>query len=375
MNLFSLFRKQYYPLNTITISQNRLLANFEYLSGFSANLKIAPVLKSNAYGHGLIHVAKILDKKKPVFICVDSLYEAYELLKANIKSPILIMGYVRAENLKVKKLPFSYAVYDKDTASAINKYQPGAEVHIFVDSGMHREGVLVSELPELLLHLKTLRNIKVSGLMSHLGESEEPNKKSTLTQLKNFKLSLQLVNDANFFPKYIHLGNSSAILHFKEYAGFLGNVARSGIALYGIDPENRNKNLKPVLELKSYLSYIKPIKKDEKVGYSFTYKAAKDQVIGILPLGYHDGVDRRFSSNAVVKINGINCPIIGRISMNLTTIDITNIKNPKLGMEVIVYSRTPEDENSIYKLSQQINTIPYDLLVNLTTTTRREIID
>ena len=99
----SVFRKSYYPLNQITISKSRLLHNYSYLSGISKNLKIAPVLKSNAYGHGINNVAKILDRVGAPFFCVDSLYEAYELLKLKIKTPILIMGFVHPENLKVKK--------------------------------------------------------------------------------------------------------------------------------------------------------------------------------------------------------------------------------------------------------------------------------
>src|SRR6266516_2620701 len=109
MQFSSFFKKRYYPLNTIEISASALLENYRYLSRLAKDMVVAPVLKSNAYGHGLTPVAKVLDRISPSFFCVDSLYEAYDLLKNNIKTSILVMGYVNPDNLKVKKLPFSYA--------------------------------------------------------------------------------------------------------------------------------------------------------------------------------------------------------------------------------------------------------------------------
>lgn len=375
MRFLSLFRRSYSPLNKITISKNRLLNNFNYLSNVSKDISIAPVLKSNAYGHGLLNIAKIIDSQKAPFLCVDSLYEAYELIKENIKTPILIMGYVHPENLKVKRLPFSYAVYDKESAVAINKYQPSAKIHIFVDTGMHREGISINELPEFLRFLMTLKNLKIEGLMSHFAVSEEPKNIFTQKQIKNFKSAVKILNNEGIFPKWIHIGNSGAVLNYKEYEKEIGNVCRSGIALYGIDPEGRNNSLEPVLELKTILNQVKLMQKDEKAGYSFTFTAKKDMTIGILPLGYNDGIDRNLSNTGGVSINGIWCPIIGRVSMNLTTVDLSKLKDPLVGREVVVYSRNTKDQNSIYNLAEKINTIPYELLVNLTTTTKRFVID
>ncbi|HBQ50661.1 TPA: hypothetical protein DD690_01620, partial [Candidatus Daviesbacteria bacterium] len=128
----------YKTLNRIEISRKNLLENYRFLSAINRKIKIAPVLKSNGYGHGIIEVAQILDKVGAPFFCVDSLYEAYELYKAKIKTPVLIMGYTNPENLKIKKLLFSFAVFDLQTVEILNKYQPGCAVHIFVDTGMSR---------------------------------------------------------------------------------------------------------------------------------------------------------------------------------------------------------------------------------------------
>lgn len=374
MKIPSFLKKQYYPLNTVEISQKALLRNYSYLSNLAKDMQIAPVLKSNAYGHGLLQVAKILDQVSPPFFSVDSIYEAYELLKNHVKTKILIMGYVNPENLKVKKLPFSYVVYEKGLIEVISKYQPHAGVHIFVDTGMHREGIDVSALPALLAHIKKFNNIRVEGIMSHFAESERYESKNTQQQVRIFQVAQDLVRKAGFSPQWTHMGNSSASLHSSKYNGKIGNLVRAGIAMYGIDPKGKNTQLQPVLQFISTLAQIKDVRKGEKIGYSFTYTAKKEMRIGILPVGYYDGVDRRFSSMGFVQIRGTLCHILGRVSMNLTAIDVGNVKAPQIGERVIIFSSNRSDKNSVNNAAKMCETIPYDLLVRLASSTRRIVV-
>src|SRR5258708_2270824 len=367
----SFLRKHYHPLNTIEISQHALTANYQYLSNLS-RLKVAPVLRSNAYGNGLVLTAKILDQLNPPFFCVDSLYEAYELYKVGIKTKILIMGYVNPENLRTKKLPFSYAVYNQELVAAINKYQPHAGIHIFVDTGMHREGISIKELPEFISLVKQFKNINIEGLMSHFAAADKPTDPSTKKQTKEFEDAQEIVKSLGISTKWIHIAASSGLLHHTDYKN-IGNIARTGIVLYGIDPEGKNNNLKPVLQLSTTIAQIKTIQKGDKVGYDFIYTAQNDMQIGILPLGYFDGVDRRLTNKGFVKVNETFCPIIGRVSMNITTIDLSNIQNPQVGQSVTVFSNNPEDKNSISNAAKQCDTIPYDLLVHIASTTKRNI--
>jgi|SRR5579885_482547 len=371
MRLPLFLKKPYYPLNRIEISKEALLHNYQYLSCLASGIAVAPVLKSNAYGHGLVLVAKMLDDLGAPFFCVDSLYEAYELLKHKIKTPVLIMGYVNPQNLKVKKLPFSYAVYDREVVSAISKYQPHAAVHIFVDTGMHREGILLSQLPEFLSYIKSFGNLRVAGLMSHFAAADHSTNTFTKKQVENFAKAKEIVLSVGFSPKWFHISASGGLLNHETYRGCIGNLARAGISLYGIDPEGKDKNLQPALRLTTTLHLIKKIPKGEKIGYDFTYTAEKNMMIGILPLGYYDGADRRLSNKGFVSINDVFCPIIGRVSMNLTTIDITAVKNPQIGDKVIIYSSKPDDKNSIANSAKICGTIPYDLLVHLASSTRR----
>jgi alanine racemase len=370
-NLKKIFGRNYEPLNKIEISLSSLKHNYKYLSSIDKRIKVAPVLKSNAYGHGIELIAKALDKFNPPFFCVDSLYEAYKLLKTGIKTPILIMGYVDPKSLKTKKLPFSFAVYDYGVLLALNRYQPQAKIHIFVDTGMHREGVRIDELPKFLHSIISKTNLEIEGIMSHLAESESPKNASTKEQLRNFQKAISILKKSGINPKWIHIANSSAILNNKLYKAELGNMARTGIALYGIDTEGKDKNLKPTLTLKTRISQIKNLHKTEKAGYNFTFTAKENMQIAILPIGYFDGVDRRLSNKGFVLVNEKECPIIGRVSMNITIIDVSKIANTTVGQEVIVYSNNPENKNSIQNAAKLCNEPPYVLLGNLAYSTKR----
>jgi len=368
------FDTKYRSLNRIEISSDNLIHNYKILSNLDAGISVAPVLKSNAYGHGISIVGRVLDKLNPPFFCVDSIYEGYELLKAQVKSPILIMGYVNPENLKVKKLPFSYAIYDRDTLEAIHKYQPHAGIHIFVDTGMHREGVHVTELALLLEYVKATNGLKIDGLMSHFAAADTPGNPLTQNQADHFVEAQKMCEEFGIFPKWVHLAASSGLINHNKFKGKLGNMARVGDALYGIDPTDEFNLLKPVLSLCSTVVQVKPVRKSEKVGYDFTYTAQKDMNIGILPIGYNDGLDRRLSSKGSVYIKGQKCPIVGRISMNVTTVDVSLVPEVRVGDEVEVYSSESEKENSLSYAARTCGTIAYELMIHLNESIHRVVI-
>ncbi len=382
------FGRKFTPLNLITISRQRLIDNYHSLSSINPEIKVAPVLKSNGYGHGIKLVGEVLDKVGAPFLCVDSLYEAFQLSsKAGIKTPVLIMGYIHQKSLKVKKLPFSFAVYDLEHARVLNEYQKGAKVHFFVDTGMHREGITMEGLSEFLNQLKKLKNIEVEGLMSHLADSANPDSILTQMQLKNFQKAKKAVLDGGFNPRWFHLGGTYGLMN-KLTAGC--NLVRVGRAVYGISDKGEGErvkgkgiSLKPVLKHTSRIVQIKKIKKGEKVGYSGTFTAPKDMTIGILPLGYNDGVDRRLSNKGVVGVESdegdggqkiVFCPVIGLISMNVTTIDLSGVKNPVLDMEAVVFSDNAEDPNSVVKLSKKGDILPHEMLIHIAESTKRVVV-
>ncbi len=367
--------RNYSPLNLIEISEANLIHNYSYLNSLERNINIAPVLKSNSYGHDLVITGKIAEKLNPSFVCVDSLYEAYALTNARIATPILIMGKVDPTSLHTKKLPYSFTVFSRDEIDALSRYQPNAKIHVFVDTGMHREGIRIEDFKEFISFIQDQTTLIIDGLMSHLAMSDQPQNPMTQQQITIFQKAQEILKSFDIQPRWIHIANSSALINHKEYKDKLGNLARIGKAFYGYDPENEDRNLKPALSLKTHIGQIKKLKKGEEVGYDFTYIAMKDMTIAVLPIGYNDGVDRRLSNVGVVSIRNRYCPIIGRVSMNITTIDISDLKNPEIGDEVIIYSPEKKAKNSIINAAKTANTIAHEMLIHLNPSTKRIIVD
>lgn len=363
--LKNLFGSPYQNLNEIEISSKNLVENHKYLSELSS-LKIAPVLKSNAYGHGVIEVGKILKKLGTPFLCVDSLFEAYKLYE-EVKAQILIMGYTDPENLKIKKLPFSYCVFDLEFCKSLNKYQPGSKVHVFVDTGMGREGISVEDLENFILEVKKLKSLEIEGLMSHLASTEPDSLKN---QVGNFKTAVDTLKKLGIETKWRHISASYGLLEkdARKKIEEVSNLARVGIALYGAYPD---RNLRPVLRFITKIVQIKKLRKGDKVGYDGTFTAPSEMMLAILPAGYNDGVDRRLSNKGVASIDGRYCPIVGLVSMNLMTIDISSISKVFVGQEVVIYSDNPGDKNSIINSALLCKTIPYELLIHLNSFTKR----
>lgn len=369
LRIFERLRKPFTPLNLITISKDRLISNYENLSKINPKIKVAPVLKSNAYGHGIRLVGDILDKVGAPFLCVDSLYEAFQLQKTSApwqsKTKVLIMGYIHPKSLSVKKLPFSFAIYDLKHAQVLNEYQKAAKLHIFVDTGMHREGVDMEELPKFLKKLKKLNNIEIEGLMSHLADPEKPDSPLTKMQLANFQKARKIVLENGFKPKWFHLGGSYGLLN-RLIDGC--NMVRVGRAVYGIDWG------RPVLKHTSTIVQIKKIKKGDKVGYSGSFAADKDMTIGVLPLGYNDGIDRRLSNKGILMVGEVKCKVIGLISMNIATIDLTGVKQPFIGQEVVIFSDNHKDPNSVVNLSKKGKILPHEMLIHIAESTKRVVV-
>ena len=361
-------------VNTILLSRQNLLHNYSYLSSLNKAIRIAPVLKSNTYGYGLSEVAEILDTVKAPFFCVNSFYEAYALHKVQVKTPILIMGYVDQEDLKSGSYPFSYAAYNYSQLQTINAYQKNAGVHIFVDTGMHREGFRVHKLPLFLRNLKKYSGIKIEGIMSHFAMADQPDSPLTLQQLENFLKARNMIVANGVKPRWVHIGASAGLLVFAGRRGIdIGNIARVGKALYGIDPRGKNNNLRPILKMVTKIVQIKELEKGDTVGYDAMYTVTKPTTIAILPIGYYDGVDRRLSNTGVMLVDDTHCPIVGRVSMNITTIDISSVKDPRVGQEVIVYSDNEDDPNSIIRTAELCQTIPYDIVVGIPESVKRTV--
>lgn len=346
----------YHHLNTLTVFPEKLAHNFSVLSSLHHDINPVPVLKSNAYGHGMKIIAPLLHDYDVPFVCVDSLYEAYELKKYGYKKDILIMGYVDPRDIP-RRRNFIYAISDLDYATALIKHSSRVRLHLFLDTGMHREGIADINTDHADAVLTKIAP-RIEGVMSHF--STPDNRVVTETQIASFEEQLGILRKYRIYPRYTHIAASGGLLAAHTYREISGSIARCGLAFYGYgSPE-----LQPALRLTTHLIQIKNIKKGETVGYDGTFIAPHDMKIGVLPIGYHDGIDRRLSGVGVVMIRGQVCPIIGRVSMNITTIDLSSI-DAQEGDEVLIIDENRDSPVSLLRQSERANMIPYDMLVHL----------
>ncbi|MFA5838544.1 MAG: alanine racemase [Candidatus Paceibacterota bacterium] len=394
-----LFRKirqkrfNYKSLIDVLIYKDNLLNNLNEFKKLNSNVDIAPVLKSNAYGHGLIEIAKILDPirnktqtqvsaisngaspQNIPFLIVDSYYEAMILRNEEIKSKILIIGYSLEENIlnsKLKNVAFTIGSLEQ-LENLSKNLKTKTKFHIKFDTGMHRNGFLISEIEMAIEIIKSNQNIFIEGICSHFADADGDDSGYTIDQIEKWNEIVKIWKENFSETIYYHISATAGSM----FSGSINaNAMRLGIGLYGINVSLDDRlNLKPVLEMKSVISSIKEIKKGNKVGYNTTFTAEKDMKIANIPVGYYEGVDRRLSNNGFLKIKNKFCPIIGIVSMNITTIDVTDTEQVKIGDEVVIISSNSNDENSVTKIAKKCNTIPYEILVHIPERLKRIVAD
>lgn len=365
---------KYRPSVEVLISANNLIHNLREYQRQYPKLSFAPVLKSNAYGHGLVPVAQILDKEDIAFFVVDSLFEAMILRNEGVKSRILVIGYTSAENINSSKLSdvaFTITSLEhlQNIARAVTKEK---NFHLKIDTGMNRQGILQNQIAEAIKIIQGGKYINLEGICSHLADADNENDSFTKLQIGQWQSIVKIFKDK--FPeiKYYHLAASAGVF----YADYLeGNAVRLGLGLYGFNASPFVKlDLKPVLRIESIISSVKSVAAGESVGYGLTYKTAKPAKIATVPAGYFEGIDRRLSNKGFLKIGEYFCPIIGRVSMNITTIDVSAVPDVGLGDKVSIVSDNQDDKNSIANIADLAQTIPYEILVHIPPHLRRVVV-
>jgi alanine racemase len=401
------FRRTYQSLNRIEIDTKALKQNFHYVQNAHPEALVAPVLKSNAYGHGLQLVGKWASEElRPPFLCVDSLFEAYALEKSGVKTPILILGYTFPQNFSIRRklTHFHFPVYDLETLEMLNKHQPGANIHIKIDTGMHRLGILPNQVEDFIKALQQNKRLRVVGIYSHLSQADNPKKPSfTQQQIRTFKQVIRQFEKAGYAFAWKHISASAGALPTLMPSNKANpncvtdpefNLIRLGLSFYGYspfdysvsknvarrsspEPKHRTSNsepLQPALTLKTHIVQIKTIGQGSEIGYGGSFKAKKRMCIAILPIGYYDGMSRQLSNQGQVSLNGVLCDIVGRISMNMTMIDVSNIPTAKVGDQVMVISNQSQSPHNAHGIAGACKGISYEVLTNLSETTKRVLL-
>lgn len=342
------------------------LENYRYFrSKLSGETKLLVLVKANAYGHGAVQFASLMEEAGADYLAVAYPVEGFELRQAGIKSPIMVLtagtdSFEQIVNYGLEPgIPNMYSL--KVLCGVLEKRGvTDFPVHIKLDTGMHRLGFMTEEIPELMEFMKTCRSVRVKSVYSHLAASDDPSCDDfTLGQIDLFKKNADALSESLGYRPMFHVLNSAGIERFPQYQF---DMVRLGIGIYGVSaiPGNR---LAPVASFKCKVLQVKTLKpEDGTIGYGRHGKIAPDgTVIATIPVGYADGIDRHLSrGNGMFMINGHKVPTIGNICMDMCMLDVTGL-DVKVGDTVTIFGEDP----TITDLAEILGTIPYEILTSV----------
>ncbi|WP_415719530.1 alanine racemase [Maridesulfovibrio sp.] len=336
--------------------------------------RIMAVVKANAYGHGISNVAEALDAAGADYFAVARLDEAVCIREQGIKKPILILGYTPPEAAaELFRYNITQTVFSTDYALRLNEKARNCgkiNIHIKVDTGMGRLGLvhetLNGMLPENVVVIHQLPHLETEGIFTHFAASDDADKTSALSQLQKFKRILADLEQRSIRIPIRHAANSAAIIDLPE--SYL-DMVRPGIMLYGLYPSNgvhqKNAALKPAMQIKARIAQVKEVPAGFKISYGHTYTTHVPTKLATIPLGYADGYRRQLSSAGKVLVHGQQAPVVGRVCMDQSVIDVGKIKDVTAGDEVVIIGHQGEAELSAERLACELGTINYEIVSTL----------
>jgi alanine racemase len=342
---------------------------------------IMAVIKADAYGHGALPCAKAAVDLGVNYLGAGIIEEGIELRENGITEPILILGSIfpdEAEDLVRHDLATILCTPDLAQALAkeAEKQRKTVNVHIKVDTGMNRLGVLPENLLPLIKTISNLPALKLEALSTHFSSADDEDKSITTQQIELFQKTLTELQEAGVtMPPLTHLANTSALLRFPESRS---KMVRPGLILYGALPspvlnsvtqevcqKENLKNFQPVMQWKSKIILLKSVQKGQPLSYSRKHFTQKNSLIATLPIGYADGLHRNLSNNMEVLVKGKRAPQVGTICMDMILIDVTEVSDVNIGDEVVIFGKQGEEEILVEELAKKSNTIPYEILCNV----------
>ena len=336
-----------------------------------ASMSLAAVVKTDAYGHGAVPVARTVDGYVS-FYCVATAEEALNLRENGIVKPILLLGpHIGDEYEAVLASSVRPTVFTLRQAEAVSraavKLHLTAPVHIAVDTGMHRIGMAPAEASaELTEKIASLPGIRIEGLFTHLYRADEKDLSTAHLQIERFRSFRQMLSARGIVPAVTHAANSAGIM---ELLGTEFDMARAGITMYGIYPSDevdRTKlSLRPVMSLRSEISYVKEIGPGDEVSYGGTFRADRTMRIATVPTGYGDGYPRQLSSKGHVLIAGKKAPILGRVCMDQFMVDVSGIPEAEEGSRVTLLGSCGEESISADLLGELSGRFPYEFVCDI----------
>jgi alanine racemase len=353
----------------IEIDLNQFKNNLLHIKQMIGNNLLCLPVKANAYGLGLIPIAKAALQAKVDYLAIACVQEAIALRQEKIDIPILLLGTFFKE--QIEELIFNnveVTIASQAKAELLNEFckklNKKCKVHIEVDTGMGRTGMKPDTTLSFLKNIKSFPFLRIKGIYSHFANADIPNHISTYEQYDKFQTLLNNIENKNRL--IIHIANSGAI---ENYPDFLKStdMVRPGILCFG--HTSTHKKIKSCISLKSKISFFKVIKKGFKVSYGHTYTAQEDTRLVTVPIGYGDGYRRILSNKASVLIHGKRYNIVGNICMDQLMVDIKQ-DEAHVGDEVVLIGKQQNEEITLEEIAKLCNTIPYEILCNFTTSSR-----
>lgn len=371
----------------VEISKRALTQNVRaFRRHVGKNTAVMAVVKSNAYGHGLVEVATIADKEGAAWFGVDNIDEGIALRKNGITKPILLLGYTLNDRLaECVKHRLSFVVYNLETVDALKKLRlkplhrhaalgtRAAFVHIKIETGTTRQGVSGDDLRTLVRALKETPGVVIEGVSTHFANIEDTTDHSYAEgQLVRFNDALSLLREEGVDPPWKHAACSAATVLFPDT---YFNLVRLGVSMYGLwssketqaiaQTRSSSLQLKPVLTWKTVVAQVKRVKKGTPVSYGLTERVKRDSTLAVLPVGYWDGFDRSLSSVGEVLIKGHRCKVMGRVCMNMCVVDVTDVPNVRVEDEVVILGTQRGERVSAEDIASKVGTINYEIVTRI----------
>lgn len=365
----------------VEVNLSQLRTNYQvYRDALGHDVEIMAVIKADAYGHGDVHVARLLGDCGVKLFAVSNIDEAITLREAGVKGEILILGYTSTDHAQsLFDYSLTQALVSVEHAEALRAKGLRIKCQFAIDTGMNRIGLDADDSAWCADVIRRYAScLALNGLFTHLCVADTDAIESvefTRKQISKFKDVVKEVADLHL--PYCHCCNSAGGLAYLNLASKdvdVGKIVRLGIILYGLKPDISNElpaGIRPVLSWKSRLSLVKRVRKGETIGYGRTYRAESDRIIATVTTGYADGYSRRLSNRGIIMLKGCKAPIVGRVCMDQIMVDVTDIPDAKAGDEVVLLGCSGEVVYTADDMAKDLDTIGYEIVCGISKRVQR----
>ncbi|MDY6952694.1 MAG: alanine racemase [Thermodesulfobacteriota bacterium] len=341
--------------------------------------RILAVVKSDAYGHGMVPVARTLQAAGVDYLGVFEMEEGLSLRKAGITAPVLIMmGIMPEEVPAVVENRLTAAVFQREIAQGLSekslKQGRLTPVHVKVDTGMTRLGLPLPDLEPFLRSLIPLKGLLLEGIFTHFAISDQPQHPYTARQMDGFVKAVEISRKLGVCTEAVHVSNSGALL---EQSGLDFLMVRPGILLYGSPPGQAwaAGSFRPAMTFRSKVIQVRTVPTGTSISYGCTFRTPSQATIATVPVGYDDGLSRLLSNKGEALIHGTRVPVVGRVCMNLTMVDVTSVEGVAVGDEVVFLGVQGGDRITAEEMAHKIGTISYEVYCSIGKSNRRVYVD